>query len=109
MHNNDMIASNHSTDLDSIILSSSEGDVETPSYNELANIPCKHAPLRRLSTFSKKYDVKGDGVLDAAEKAMRNMDDSCRGFLTNEKVYMMMQEHLETQNQLFRMRGIMFV
>ena len=54
MHNNDIIASNHSTDLDSIVLSSSEGDVETPSYNELANIPCKHAPLRRLSTFSKK-------------------------------------------------------
>lgn len=107
--NNDMIVSNHSTDLDSVVLSSDEGDVETPSVNELVNIPSKHAPLRRLSTFSKKYDVKGDGVLDAAEKAMRNMDDSHRGYLTNEKVYMMMQEHLETQNQLFRVRRIMFV
>ncbi len=76
------------------------------------NLPTFHAnTLHSVGSrpSQKKYDMKGDGVLDAAEKAMRNMDDLRRGFLTNEKVYIMMQEHLEMQNQLFRVRRIMFV
>ena len=64
---------------------------------------------RKLSTFSKVYDVDGDGVLDDAEMAMRDMDKSRRGYLTNEKVYAMMREQMETQKQLFRVRRIAFV
>ena len=64
---------------------------------------------KRLSTFSKMYDIDGDGQLDEAELAMRDMDGSRRGYLTNEKVYKMMQEQLKTQRQLFRTRRIMFV
>lgn len=66
-------------------------------------------PKGRLSTVSQMYDLDGDGQLDAAEQAMRDMDKSNRGYLTNEKVYKMVQEQLETQKQLFHVKRIMFV
>jgi hypothetical protein len=103
------MTSNDSTDLESAVASWADAaDAETPTGNEHVKMSPKHAVLRKLSTFSKKYDVNGDGTLDAAEMAMRDMDDSKRGYLTNEKVYAMMQEHLQTQNRLFRVRRIMF-
>ncbi|KAL3827651.1 hypothetical protein ACHAXA_000524 [Cyclostephanos tholiformis] len=103
------MTSNDSTDLESAVASWDDAaDAETPTGNEHVKMSTKHAVLRKLSTFSKKYDVNGDGTLDAAEMAMRDMDDSMRGYLTNEKVYAMMQEHLQTQNRLFRVRRIMF-
>ncbi len=34
-----------------------------------------------ITTFSKKYDVNGDGVLDEANMAVHNMDQSGRGYL----------------------------
>ena len=55
------------------------------------------------------FFFSGDGKLDDAELAMRNMDKSNRGYLTNDKVYTMMQAQLEVQKQLFRTRRIMFV
>lgn len=100
------MTSNHSTDLESAVASSDVGDVETPVEDEV-NVSPKCAVLRKLSTFSKQYDTNGDGILDAAERAMRDMDDSRRGYLTNEKVYAMMQEHLQTQSQLFHARRTM--
>ena len=103
------MTSNHSTGSNSAVASSDEADVETPSNNELVVVSRKHTALRKLSTFSKNYDLNGSGVLDAAEMAMRDMDDSKRGYLTNERVYRILQEHLQTQNQLFRVRRIMFV
>ena len=55
------------------------------------------------------YDIDGDGKLDAAEMAMRDMDKSNRGYLTNETVYKLVQEQMETQKQLFRVKKVMFV
>lgn len=66
-------------------------------------------PYKRLSTVSRMYDVDGDGKLNDAELAMRDMDQSGRGYLTNDKVYALMIEQLETQKQLFRVKRIMFV
>lgn len=63
----------------------------------------------RLSTVSKMYDIDGDGQLDETEQAMRDMDKSNRGYLTNEKVYKMMQEQMETQRQLFHVKRMMFI
>jgi len=63
----------------------------------------------RMSNISKMYDIDGDGQLDEAERAMRDMDKSNRGYLTNEKVYKMMQEQMETQKQLFHVKRMMFV
>lgn len=39
-----------------------------------------------LSVTSKAYDLDGDGKLNEAEQAMRDLDKSNRGFLTNDKV-----------------------
>ncbi|KAL3764866.1 hypothetical protein ACHAW5_008482 [Stephanodiscus triporus] len=105
-----MSTSANSTDLESI----NEETVEIPDGNELVDVSQENTNkeatiVRKLSTFSKKYDVNGDGVLDEAEMAMRTMDRSGRGHLTNQQVYSMMQEQLETQKQLFRVRRIMFV
>jgi len=70
----------------------------------------KSSTLRsRMSTVSKMYDIDGDGQLDEAEQAMRDMDKSNRGYLTNEKVYKMMQEQMETQRQLFHVKRMMFI
>jgi len=62
--------------------------------------------IRTLSTVGRMYDVDGDGELDEAELQMRNMDMSGRGYLTNDKVYKMMQTQIETQAQLFRSKRI---
>lgn len=55
------------------------------------------------------YDVDGDGELNDAELAMRGMDQSGRGYITNDKVYKMMQDQIEVQKQLFRVKRVMFV
>lgn len=45
-----------------------------------------------LSDVGKMYDIDGDGKLDEAEQAMRDMDKTGRGYLTNDKVYELMLE-----------------
>jgi len=60
----------------------------------------------RLSTVSKMYDIDGDGQLDEAELAMRRMDTSGRGYLTNEKVLGLMTEQLAQQRQLFKLKKV---
>lgn len=45
-----------------------------------------------LSEVGKMYDIDGDGKLDEAEQAMRDMDKTNRGHLTNEKVYELIVE-----------------
>lgn len=63
---------------------------------------------RKLSSVSKMYDINGDGELDAAESAMRDMDVSNRGFLTNDKIYSLMQAQMETRKQLVRIKWVVF-
>ncbi len=60
----------------------------------------------RLSAVSKMYDIDGDGTLDEAEQAMRDMDKTGRGYLTNEKIHDLMTEHLDTQRELFKVKKI---
>jgi len=60
----------------------------------------------RLSFVSAQYDIDGDGQLDEAELAMRNLDKSGRGFLTNEKVYQLMTEQLAMQAKIFQFKKI---
>jgi len=69
----------------------------------------KRQASSRLSLISKQYDVDGDGKLDKAEKAMRDMDKEGLGYLTNDKVYTVFQEQLRMQKQLlFAKRIIIF-
>jgi len=87
---------------------SRHSDVAIPKANG-ASTTTKQRRIGRLSTVSRMYDVDGDGELDEAELAMRNMDKSGRGHLSNETVYKMMQEQIKTQQQLFQVKRIMFV
>ena len=68
--------------------------------------PAPPAGSRKLSTVSRMYDIRGDGELDEAELAMRHMDTSGRGYLTNEKVYQLMQDHVQTQRKLFQFKRV---
>jgi hypothetical protein len=81
-----------------------------PSDNNGASIPgVKRHLSTHLSFVSKKYDVDGDGKLDAAEQAMRDMDKEGYGYLTNDKVYTIFQEQLHMQKQLlYAKRTIIF-
>lgn len=64
---------------------------------------------RALSKVSKMYDIDGDGQLDEAEKAMRDMDTEGVGHLSNAKVYQIFQQQLAMQKQLlFAKRVIIF-
>jgi hypothetical protein len=63
----------------------------------------------RLSDVGKLYDVNGDGKLDEAEQAMRDMDETGRGYLTNEKVYELMLEHNKTQKSLFKLKKVVAI
>ena len=92
---------------------------------------------RNLSKVSRMYDMDGDGQLgkllirdischvanylshtnilillyyctaDEAEQAMRNLDTSGRGHLTNDKVFELMTEHFDDQRQLFKMKKVL--
>ena len=44
---------------------------------------------------------------DEAEQAMRNLDTSGRGHLTNDKVFELMTEHFDDQRQLFKMKKVL--
>lgn len=98
--------SSNRTDLESATTSATEGDGTTITAGN-GNKVSSRAP-RKLSSVSKLYDINGDGELDAAESAMRDLDVSNRGFLTNDKIYSLMQEQLETRKQLVRIKWIVF-
>jgi len=62
---------------------------------------------RALSAVSKLYDVDGDGVLNDAERALRELDTENEGRLSNQKVLQIMQQQLALQHQLFSMKRIL--
>ncbi len=68
---------------------------------------------KALSRTSKLFDIDGDGELDGAEQAMRDMDTENRGFLTNEKVYEVMLGQMKLQQEVFSLKrmslGLVFV
>jgi hypothetical protein len=59
---------------------------------------------KALSTMSLMYDIDGDGELDEAEQAMRDMDTDNLGHLTNEKVYKVMMDQLKLQQEVFSLK-----
>ncbi len=70
--------------------------------NEKQSTPARS----RLSAVSQKYDVDGDGRLDDVEQAMRDMDTSGRGYMSNKKVHDLMTKLLAAQKELFTMKKI---
>lgn len=61
----------------------------------------------RLSVISKQYDMGGKGFLNETEQQLRNLDTSNRGHLSNEKVYELMQQHIDGQRKLFQMKKLL--
>lgn len=60
----------------------------------------------KLSMTSKMYDVDGDGKLDEAEQAMRDLDTSNQGYLSNDKVYGIVKEQMEIQKKFLNMKRL---
>lgn len=60
-----------------------------------------------LSIVSKQYDMGGKGFLDDTEQELRNMDTENTGHLSNEKVYALMQHHIDDQRKLFQMKKLL--
>ena len=85
-----------------------EVDQGLPIVNEAQDQPANNngSKDRQLSMISRKYDIDGDGQLDEAELAMRNMDKSGRGHLTNEQVHSIMLNHMDTQRELFKVKKV---
>mmetsp|Transcript_2598 Transcript_2598/g.5537 ORF Transcript_2598/g.5537 Transcript_2598/m.5537 type:complete len:369 (-) Transcript_2598:65-1171(-) len=69
--------------------------------------PARKQLQHKLSAVSRMYDVDGDGVLNETEKAMRDLDGSDRGFISNEKVYKIMEQSLHLQHQMFNLKRIL--
>lgn len=61
---------------------------------------------QQLSFISRQYDLDGDGVLDAAERAMRDMDNG--DGLNKKAVYDTIQELMQTQKSLLNTKRILF-
>ena len=61
----------------------------------------------RLSVISKQYGMGGKGFLNETEQQLRNLDTSNRGHLSNEKVYELMQQHIDGQRKLFQMKKLL--
>jgi hypothetical protein len=51
-----------------------------------------------LSVTSQKYDIDGDGKLNDAELAMREMDTVNLGYMKNEQVYKVMIDQMKLQH-----------
>lgn len=92
-------ASTPTTQEDNSLNSVEEGIPAAPSSR-------KAVTNRSLSKVSRMYDVDGDGKLDAAEQAMRDMDSQNLGYLPNDKVYTIFQEQLRMQKQLLLAKRI---
>ena len=72
-------------------------------------VPIEDAPTpakSRLSTVSKKYDIHGSGNLDGVQQAMRDMDTTNKGYISNEKIYDLMQDHIKVKEQVFTFKKI---
>ena len=84
-----------------------------PMTDQVSSIlPSRRAPTKRndpslqLSLTSRKYDIDGDGKLDDAEKAMRDMDTEGHGTLANVEVYKIVKESMNTQRELFKLKRV---
>ena len=62
-----------------------------------------------LSQSAKAWDIDGTGVLDETELALREMDHTKKGTLTNGQIYRLMNDNLTTQKEFFKLKKAMIV
>lgn len=88
-----------------------ESQLEDDGIAQDSNLPTRRAPSKRketnaLSLTSRKYDIDGDGQLDEAEKAMRDLDTEGQGTLSNVEVYKIVKESMNNQRELFKLKRV---
>jgi hypothetical protein len=82
-------------------------DNEEPPYRKKSSQELRAAKARQsLSASAKQWDLDGDGELDDAEMALRNLDRSHKGTLSKEQMYELMADNLQTQRQLFKVKKV---
>ena len=59
------------------------------------------------SRESMKWDLDGDGMLDEAELALKNMAHG-EATISNEELYKLMQDHLAAQKSVWQWKKISF-
>lgn len=59
-----------------------------------------------LTKSSRAWDLDGDGQLDEAELALKNMDSKNTGELSKDEMYKLMTENLHKQKELFKMKKV---
>mmetsp|Transcript_16165 Transcript_16165/g.22543 ORF Transcript_16165/g.22543 Transcript_16165/m.22543 type:complete len:738 (-) Transcript_16165:88-2301(-) len=64
---------------------------------------------RSLSRFSMVYDLNGDGRLDNLEQKMRDLDEENRGYLTNEKVYDILEDQERVMVKYLSLKRLLFL
>jgi len=61
----------------------------------------------RLSLVSKQYDIRNEGQLDETERKMRAMDREGRGYISNEQVYLILQDQSRMQKALLTAKRLL--
>jgi len=69
-------------------------------------IVCVFSKILTLACATLTHPLYYTSV-DEAEQAMRDLDTSGRGHLTNDKVFELMTEHFDNQRQLFKMKKVL--
>lgn len=64
---------------------------------------------KKLSVASKAYDTDHTGQLDEAQRRMRELDKSGRGFIKNEELYEEFRQNLQTQKELLSLKRLVYV
>lgn len=60
-----------------------------------------------LSKSAKAWDIDGDGELDEAELALREMDKARKGDLSKDQMYKLMSDNLKSQKELFKVKKVL--
>lgn len=63
---------------------------------------------RKLSVASKAYDINHMGQLDEAQRRMRELDKSGRGFVKNEELYDEFRRNLQIQKELLNVKKLVY-
>jgi hypothetical protein len=63
---------------------------------------------RKLSVASKAYDINHMGQLDEAQRRMRELDKSGRGFVKNEELYEEFRRNLQIQKELLNVKKLVY-
>ena len=83
---------------------SNENDLSKSAKSKSTLSTSKEGDL--LSKSARVWDIDGDGELDDAELALKNMDKDRAGTLSREQMYDLMRDNLKTHTELFKLKKV---